>query len=81
MSDTAAPLTAGITFFAQLAFPTTTPTHLAPTPHPSSPAMQTDADLCLSLESLRGRKFLSVRRVEPLSEEEKLEGVDGGVQM
>lgn len=43
--------------------------------------MQTDADLCLSLESLRGRKFLSVRGVEALKEDDKLEGDEGGVNM
>lgn len=69
----------GITFFAQLSFDGT-PKNL-PTPDPSSPAMQTDADLCLSLESLRGRKFLAVRGTEALGEDDKLEGDDGGVQM
>ncbi|GFZ43255.1 hypothetical protein JCM24511_00974 [Saitozyma sp. JCM 24511] len=41
-----------------------------------------DTDLCLSLESMRGRKYLQVRGVVPLPEDEVLEGSeDGGVRM
>lgn len=41
-----------------------------PTPRPSTPNALADADLCLSLESLRGRKYLPVRSIIPLADEE-----------
>ena len=81
----------GITFFALLDFPVTTPSidttpnpFDAPqtqSPFPSLPA--TDTDLCLSLESMRGRKYLQIRGLVELPEDEVLDGAEdaGGVQM
>ncbi|AAW42508.2 expressed protein [Cryptococcus deneoformans JEC21] len=91
----------GITFFALLSFSAPTPTAIHsnpfsfPTPPPSfSPAPSSPfhslpggtVDICLSLESMRGRKFLQVRGLVPLPEEELLEGEGeedgtGGVQV
>ncbi|TYJ54949.1 hypothetical protein B9479_004361 [Cryptococcus floricola] len=76
----------GITFFAQLSFPPPTPSKnpfAFPTPPPSfSPAPSSPfhslpggtTDLCLSLESMRGRKYLQVRDVVDLPDGEVLEG-------
>ncbi|KLT42077.1 hypothetical protein CC85DRAFT_285849 [Cutaneotrichosporon oleaginosum] len=69
----------GVTFFALLSFPTNLPTpsdnpFAPPTPGPSDPALPSDADLCLSLESLRGRKYLAVRGSTELTDEEALDG-------
>ncbi|WVQ71205.1 hypothetical protein IAR50_000730 [Cryptococcus sp. DSM 104548] len=85
----------GITFFAQLSFPPPTPSDnpfAFPTPPPSfSPAPSSPfhalpggtTDLCLSLESMRGRKYLQVRDVVDLPDGEVLEGDedDGGGQV
>ncbi|KAI9635002.1 uncharacterized protein MKK02DRAFT_43683 [Dioszegia hungarica] len=92
----------GITFFALLTFPSTpthpipnpfdvpisTPSHL---PDPSSAHSpfslpSADTDICLSLESMRGRKYLHIRGVTDLADSDILEGSDdpsgsGGVQM
>lgn len=69
--------TAGITFFARI-----TPSAKSPFPNAAaassaafaaanmSPALPNDADLALSLESLRGRKFLQVRGVTAVEDEE-----------
>lgn len=84
---------AGIMFYAMLAFPSTPsgntanpfdfvspPLHTAKSPFSLPPA---DTDLCLSLESMRGRKYLQVRGVTELPEDEALDGEneEGGVQM
>ncbi|KAL1410918.1 hypothetical protein Q8F55_001861 [Vanrija albida] len=66
----------GITFFAVLNFardkdsanPFAPPTPRASTP--TSSPLHSDADLCLSLESLRGRKYLPVRGLVPLADGE-----------
>ncbi|OWZ70758.1 hypothetical protein AYX14_03814 [Cryptococcus neoformans] len=91
----------GITFFALLSFSAPTPTAIPfdpfsfPTPPssfspaPSSPFRSLPGgtvDICLSLESMRGRKFLQVRGLVPLPEDELLEGEGeedgtGGVQV
>jgi hypothetical protein len=89
-------LMVGIMFYAMLAFPST-PSHsqgnvnpfdmLSP-PIPTNAASafalpSADTDLCLSLESMRGRKYLQVRGLTPLPEDEVLEGDtdEAGVQM
>ncbi len=94
---------AGITFYALLSFPPTTPSTQTsnpfdvaiqpfPTPDTSTPnppatspfpsLPSADTDLCLSLESMRGRKYLQVRGVIDLSDGDIIEGNDeGGVQM
>ncbi|KIR43337.1 hypothetical protein I307_03582 [Cryptococcus deuterogattii 99/473] len=79
----------GITFFALLSFSAPTPTATPfnpfsfPTPPPSfSPVPSSPfhslpggtVDICLSLESMKGRKFLQVRGLVPLPEDELLEG-------
>ncbi|WVQ85493.1 hypothetical protein IAT38_007658 [Cryptococcus sp. DSM 104549] len=79
----------GVTFFALLsfpqpsssansnnpfAFPTPPPSH---SPAPSSPFQSLPGgatDICLSLESMRGRKHLQLRGVVDLPEDEVLEG-------
>ncbi|ADV21225.1 hypothetical protein I305_00717 [Cryptococcus gattii E566] len=91
----------GITFFALLSFSAPTPTATpfnpfsfpAPPPSfspvPSSPFHSLPGgtvDICLSLESMKGRKFLQVRGLVPLPEDELLEGEGeedgtGGVQV
>jgi hypothetical protein len=85
-------------FYAMLAFPSTPsgsqgnvdPFDFVSPPRPNasiatSPfALPTaDTDLCLSLESMRGRKYLQVRGLTDLPEHEVLEGdtAEGGVQM
>lgn len=82
-------------FYAMLAFPSTPsgssaianpfdflspPIHNANSPFSLPTA---DTDLCLSLESMRGRKYLQVRGVTDLPEDELLEGEndEGGVQV
>ncbi|RXK42587.1 hypothetical protein M231_00141 [Tremella mesenterica] len=83
----------GITFFARLSFPST-PSHQSSntfdslTPHVQSShmgeaafAMTTDTDLCLSLESMRGRKYLQMRGVVDLLDDEVLDGESAGVQV
>lgn len=80
-------------FYAMLAFPSTPsassvnpfdftspPIHTANSPF-SLPAA--DTDLCLSLESMRGRKYLQVRGITDLPEHEVLDGEneEGGVQV
>ncbi|WOO80961.1 uncharacterized protein LOC62_03G004491 [Vanrija pseudolonga] len=65
----------GITFFAMLDFAKDANApgdpFAPPTPRPSTPnAALADADLCLSLESLRGRKYLPVRGLLPLADDE-----------
>jgi hypothetical protein len=84
-------------FYAMLAFPLT-PSHSQPNLNPfdfiSPPRMtplnatlpfalpSADTDLCLSLESMRGRKYLQVRGLTDLPGDEVLEGADeSGVQM
>lgn len=91
----------GITFFALLSFSAPAPTAAPfnpfsfPTPPssfspvPSSPFHSLPGgtvDICLSLESMKGRKFLQVRGLVPLPEDELLEGEGeedgtGGVQV
>lgn len=83
----------GIMFYAMLAFPSTPSSSIAnpfdalsPPAHTSnSPfSLQTaDTDLCLSLESMRGRKYIQVRGITELPEDEVLEGDndEGGVQV
>lgn len=80
---------AGVAFFALLTFPTTTPS-VQPTSNPFDAPIQSspfpslpsaDTDLCLSLESMRGRKYLQVRGIVDLSDGEVLDGEDVGVQM
>ncbi|BEI87054.1 hypothetical protein CcaverHIS002_0704000 [Cutaneotrichosporon cavernicola] len=75
----------GVVFFALLTFPSTpTPSmnpFAPPTPGPSDPALPTDADLCLSLESLRGRKYLAVRGTTELADDDVLDGEEAAVQM
>ncbi|RSH85802.1 uncharacterized protein EHS24_003982 [Apiotrichum porosum] len=83
----------GITFFAQLAFPAggtpSTNPFAPPTPSAASkisPAANTvslpgmDTDLCLSFESMRGRKYFQVRGVVPLTDED-IDTDDSPVQM
>ncbi|KAK4684221.1 hypothetical protein P7C73_g5971, partial [Tremellales sp. Uapishka_1] len=77
----------------QHANPFDAPVQPFPTPDSSIPVQATaspfpclpsaDTDLCLSLESMKGRKYLSVRETIDLPEDEILEGNDdgGGVQM
>ena len=88
-------LLTGVTFFALLSFLPPTPTaqianpfDVPILPHPgaiSSPFHSLpagDTDLCLSLESMRGRKYLQVRGLVDLPEHELLDGGDdAGVQM
>ncbi len=86
----------GITFAAQLQFggpstPTTTPNGFDFTPaRPISSAVAAspfaalpgaETDLCLSLESMKGRKTLRVRHLVPLAADEELETSEdaGGV--
>ena len=87
----------GVTFFALLSFPPPTPSQqignpfdapIQPLPHgptssPFTSVLAGDTDLCLSLESMRGRKYLQIRRTVHLSPDEVLDGGDeaGGVQM
>ncbi|ORX34151.1 hypothetical protein BD324DRAFT_167088 [Kockovaella imperatae] len=89
----------GVTFFALLFFPPPTPsTHATSNPfdapvQPSSQAgpssspfpsvLSGDTDLCLSLESMRGRKYLQVRGVVDLPADEILDAGEesGTVQM
>ena len=86
----------GIMFYAMLAFPST-PSHsqgnvnpfdMISPPKPTNAASpfalpSADTDLCLSLESMRGRKYLQVRGLTALPEDEVLEGDtdEAGVQM
>ena len=82
----------GITFFTILVFPVTTPS-VNPVSNPFDPVQTqsaqfpslpvADTDLCLSLESMRGRKFLQVRGMVDLPADEVLDGAEdgGGVQM
>jgi hypothetical protein len=86
----------GIMFYAMLAFPST-PSHSQGNVNPFdmiSPPIPTnaaspfalpsaDTDLCLSLESMRGRKYLQVRGLTALPEDEVLEGDtdEAGVQL
>lgn len=85
------PSSPGITLFAQLSFPVAG----TPRANPFAPLTPSDAasplgaglslptadtDLCLSFESMRGRKYLQVRGVVPLSDED-IEADDSGVQM
>ena len=86
----------GVSFFALLSFPAT-PSQQVTNPfdsstpqHPTNNAAQGspfhipgDADLCLSLESMRGRKYLQVRRVVELKDDEIMESEEGSgvVQM
>lgn len=85
----------GVSFFALLSFPAT-PSQQAANPFDSTPQHPTnnaaqgspfqmpgDADLCLSLESMRGRKYLQVRRVIELKDDELMESEEGSgvVQM
>jgi len=86
----------GIMFYAMLAFPST-PSHSQGNINPFdliSPPKATnavspftlpsaDTDLCLSLESMRGRKYLQVRGLTALPENEVLEGDtdEAGVQV
>ena len=87
----------GVTFFAQISFPNLTPSltpktnpfdspslnnTLAATASPFDQIPESDTDLCLSLESMRGRKYLKIRGVVDLAEDEIVEGADEtGVQM
>ena len=85
----------GITFFTFLAFPVITPSvqtisnpfdvPIQPQTTQSSPFAllpSADTDLCLSLESMRGRKFLQVRGFINLPPDEILDGSgEGGIQM
>ena len=85
----------GIMFYAMLAFPSTPPGSTTnPFDFVSPPTQSTnakspfslppvDTDLCLSLESMRGRKYLQVSGVTELPEVEVLDGdnEEGGVQM
>ena len=88
----------GIMFYAMLAFPSTpshsqgnvnpfdfiSPPRMTPSNATSPFALPTaDTDLCLSLESMRGRKYLQVRGLTELPAEEILEGDtdESGVQM
>ncbi|KAK8865718.1 hypothetical protein IAR55_000864 [Kwoniella newhampshirensis] len=101
----------GITFFAQLSFPPSTPSASTATPNPfdapyqpsmtsnstststpsssKAPAVVSpfpllpsgDTDLCLSLESMRGRKYLQVRGLVDLTPDEILEGTEGGDEL
>jgi len=88
----------GIMFYAMLAFPSTpshsqgnvnpfdfiSPPRMTPSIATSPFALPTaDTDLCLSLESMRGRKYLQVRGLTDLPAEEILEGDtdESGVQM
>ncbi|OCF32903.1 hypothetical protein I316_05540 [Kwoniella heveanensis BCC8398] len=67
-----------------------TPSNAVSAPAPGTPTSpfpltNGDTDLCLSLESMRGRKYLQVRGLVDLPEDEILEGEgaenEGGVQM
>jgi hypothetical protein len=89
----------GIMFYAMLAFPSTPSHTIAnpfdfispPAPLAGSTTItaspfslpSADTDLCLSLESMRGRKHLQVRGMTDLPEDEVLEGDtgDSGVQV
>lgn len=83
----------GIMFYAMLAFPSTPLTSTANPFDFMSPPLHTsnspfslptaDTDLCLSLESMRGRKYLQVRGVTELPGDEQLDGDndEGGVQV
>ncbi|ORY28630.1 hypothetical protein BCR39DRAFT_200190 [Naematelia encephala] len=76
----------GITFFALLSFPATpsAPSQSTPNPFdvpivsPFAALPESGTDLCLSLESMRGRKYLQVRGVIDLPETEVLDGAQGG---
>lgn len=85
-------------FYAMLAFPSTPsqsianpfdfvspPSAAAANASTASPFSlpSADTDLCLSLESMRGRKHLAVRGLTDLPEEEVLEGDtgDSGIQV
>lgn len=55
-----------------------------PTGTPGSPfpmSLTASTDLCLSLESMRGRKFLQVRGVTELPADEVLEGQEDGAEV
>lgn len=73
---------------AHLSFPTGTPSNAFASPVPSAFAPQNeglalpanDTDLCLSLESMRGRKYLQLRDVIPLTDDD-IDVDDSGVQM
>ena len=85
----------GVTFIAQLSFRPATPS--APTANPFDVPIQAntsvtaspfdalpaaDTDLCLSFESMKGRKFFQVKGLVELPENETLDGGDdAGVQM
>nr|ODN93305.1 hypothetical protein L203_00576 [Cryptococcus depauperatus CBS 7841] len=85
----------GVTFFALISFTPSTPScpanpfaHL--TPHPSqAPSLSSpfhsltgeNTDLYLSLESMRGRKYLQLRGVIDLPEDEVLEGDEDQEEM
>lgn len=76
----------GATFFATISFPATPsaqavnpfdstpihPTHADATKATGSPFAlpSADTDLCLSLESMRGRKYLQIRGVEDIDDED-----------
>lgn len=80
----------GITFAAQLQFggiphtPTSNPFATTParsltnniTASPFTALPNSETDLCLSLESMRGRKTLKVRGVVELPPDDELEGAD-----
>ena len=80
----------GITFFALLRFPAITPLahpvfnrfegpfQLQPSPSPLSSPSPADTDLYLSLESLKGRKYLQVRGIVDLPEGEVFDGAEDG---
>lgn len=88
----------GITFFATLSFPSTpaaqavnpfdsTPIHSAQADIPTATGSpfalpSADTDLCLSLESMRGRKYLQIRGVEDIDDEDIADyNGDASVQM
>ena len=85
----------GVTFVAQLSFRPATPS--APIANPFDAPIQShtpvaaspfdalppaDTDLCLSFESMKGRKYFQVKGLVELPEHEALDGGDdAGVQM
>ena len=90
---------AGVTFFALISFPSTTPSAeatanpfdaLLQSPRQAGPSLSpfaalqpANTDLCLSLESMKGRKYLHIRGVVDLGPDEELDGGEepGSVQM
>lgn len=74
-----------MTFTAKLV-PGATPARPFPSPVSAAAAFEAaaagtpDTDLCLSLESMRGRKYLQIRGVMELGDED-IEVDDGNVQM